>query len=139
MGTQEKKDNLCKNRDERNQELKRLQATKIEDMWRKDLDDFIAKLDEFEAKENEDLAQAAEASAKMKKAKGKGGKGIKMEALPSAHAIRIDPVIGDDLKVKASKANAAKERKEKGEDKKKVKKETEEVDEFDMMAADKGL
>ena len=137
--TQEKKDNLCKNRDERNQELKKLQATKIEDMWRKDLDEFIAKLDEVEAKENEELAEAAAASAKMKKAKGKGGKGMKVEALPSAHAIRIDPIIADDLKVKASKANAAKERKEKGEDKKKVKKEAEEVDEFDMMAADKGL
>ena len=139
--TQEKKDNLCKNRDERNQELKKLQATSIKTMWRKDLDDFITKLDEVEKKENEDLAEAAANAAKMKKTAGKKGKGIKMEALPSAHAIRVDPVIADDLKAKASKAVAAKERKDKGEDKpKKVKKEVdEEVDEFDLMASDKAL
>ena len=139
--TQEKKDNLCKNRDDRNQELKKLQATTIKTMWRKDLDEFIAKLDEVEKKENEDLANAVEAAAKMKKAAGKKGKGIKMEALPSAHAIRVDPVIADDLKAKASKAVAAKERKDKGEDKpKKVKKEVdEEIDEFDLMASDKAL
>merc|ERR1712241_690483 len=127
--TQEKKDALCKNRDERNQELKRLQATKTEDMWRKDLDEFIAKLDQVEAKENEDMASAAEAAAKMKK--GGKKKGLKVEALPSAHAIRVDPVIADDLKAKASKAVAAKERKDKGEDKKKPKKEVDDVDEFD--------
>ena len=139
--TQEKKDNLCKNRDERNQELKKLQATSIKTMWRKDLDDFITKLDEVEKKENEDLAEAAANAAKMKKTAGKKGKGIKMEALPSAHAIRVDPIIADDLKAKASKAVAAKERKDKGEDKpKKVKKEVdEEVDEFDLMASDKAL
>merc|ERR1712029_986293 len=62
----------------------------------------------------------------------------KTEFLPSSHAIRINPVIADDLKVKASKAVAAKERKDKGEDKKKPKKEVED-DEFDLMAADKGL
>ena len=135
--TQEKKDALCKNRDERNQELKRLQATKTEDMWRKDLDEFIAKLDQVEAKENEDMASAAEAAAKMKK--GGKKKGLKVEALPSAHAIRVDPVIADDLKAKASKAVAAKERKDKGEDKKKPKKEVDDVDEFDLMAADTGL
>ena len=139
--TQEKKDALCKNRDERNQELKRLQATKIEDMWRKDLDEFIDKLDQVETKENNDTAAAQDAFSKMKKAaKGKGSKGIKVEALPSAHAIRIDPVIADDLKVKASKAVAAKERKDKGEDKKRVKKEEkEEVDEFDLMASEKNV
>merc|ERR1712241_1544717 len=86
-----------------------------------------------------DLNEAA-ANSKLKKVKGKGGKGAKIEFQPSAHAIRIDPVIADDLKAKVSKAVAAKERKEKGEVKKKVvKKEEEEMDEFDLMAADKGL
>merc|ERR1712012_1289527 len=138
--TQEKKDALCKNRDEKNQQLKKLQATKIEDMWRKDLDDFVEKLDQVEAKENEEAASAADAFSKMKKSKGKGGKGLKTEFLPSSHAIRINPVIADDLKVKASKAVAAKERKDKGEDKKRVKKEEkEEVDEFDLMASEKNV
>ena len=135
--TQEKKDSIIKNRDERQQELRRLKATTKEDMWRTDLDEFLAKLDEVEAQEIADLNQAA-AGTKLKK--GKGGKGAKIEFRPSAHAIRIDPVIADDLKAKVSKAVAAKERKEKGEVKKKVvKKEEEEMDEFDLMAADKGL
>merc|ERR1712242_386140 len=136
--TQEKKDAICKNRDERNQELKRLKATSIEDMWLKDMDEFLEKLDEVENKEKRDIADADADLAKMKKGKGKAGKGqVKLETLPSAHAIRVAPVIADELKVKASKAVAAKERKEKGETRKKKVKE--EVDEFDMMAGDKSL
>ena len=135
--TQEKKDSIIKNRDERQQELRRLKATSKEDMWRTDLDVFLAKLDEVEAQE---IADQNEAAAGTKVKKGKGRKGAKIEFRPSAHAIRIDPVIADDLKAKVSKAVAAKERKEKGEVKKKVvKKEEEEMDEFDLMAADKGL
>merc|ERR1712050_572994 len=136
--TQEKKDALCKNRDERNQELKKLKATSIEDMWLKDMDEFLEKLDEVEAKEKKDISDADADLAKMKKKGGKAVKGqVKMETLPSAHAIRVEPVIADELKVKASKAVAAKERKEKGETrKKKVKAE---VDEFDQMAGDKSL
>jgi len=135
--TQEKKDQICKNRDERNQELKKLKATTIEDMWLRDLDEFLAKLDEVEDKERKDVADADADMAKMKK-KGKGAKGqVKVETLPSAHAIRVEPVIADELKIKASKAVAAKERKEKGETrKKKVKAE---IDEFDEMAGDKSL
>merc|ERR1712173_568821 len=135
--TQEKKDAICKNRDERNQELKKLKATTIEDMWLRDLDEFLAKLDEVEDKERKDVADADADMAKMKK-KGKGAKGqVKVETLPSAHAIRVEPVIADELKIKASKAVAAKERKEKGETrKKKVKAE---IDEFDEMAGDKSL
>merc|ERR1719195_2271267 len=136
--TQEKKDAICKNRDERNQELKRLKATSIEDMWLKDMDEFLEKLDEVEAKEKRDVADADADLAKMKKGKGKAGKGqVKLETLPSAHAIRVEPVIADDLKLKASKAVAAKERKEKGETRKKKVKE--EHDEFDEMAGDKSL
>merc|ERR1712013_419987 len=136
--TQEKKDSICKNRDERNQELKKLKATMIEDMWLKDMDEFLEKLDEVEAKEKKDVTDADAELAKMKKKGGKAGKGrVKLETLPSAHAIRVEPFIADELKVKASKAVAAKERKEEGETrKKKVKTE---VDEFDQMAGDKSL
>merc|ERR1719281_1421458 len=102
------------------------------------MDEFLEKLDEVEAKEKKDVTYADAELAKMKKKGGKAGKGqVKMETLPSAHAIRVEPVIADELKVKASKAVAAKERKEKGETrKKKVKAE---VDEFDQMAGDKSL
>merc|ERR1712110_874853 len=131
--TQEKKDLLCKNRDERNQELKKLKATTPEQMWRRDLKEFLTKLDEVEAKERAEANADAAEAAKMKgKIKG-GKKGVKMETLPSAHAIRIDPIIADELKIKASKAVAAKERKEKGEAKKRKNVDDDEVDEFDVM------
>merc|ERR1719369_2737496 len=121
--TQEKKDKICKQRHTKNTELKKLKATTINTMWTKDLDEFIAKLDEVEKQEKKEINEAdAELSKSAKKAgnkegkKGKGAKGmVKMETLPSEHAIRVEPVIGEELKVKASKAVAAKERKEKGE------------------------
>ena len=92
--TQEKKDAICKNRDERNQELKKLKATSIEDMWLKDMDEFLEKLDEVEAKEKKDVTDADAELAKMKKKGGKAGKGqVKLETLPSAHAIRVEPFI----------------------------------------------
>lgn len=109
--TQEKKDEICKKRDEKQKELKGLQATAKETLWENDLNEFLAKLDEVEAKEK------TEAAGEVPNApKGKGGKkgakgGDKAETKPSAHAIRIEPVIADELKVKAVKAAAAKERK----------------------------
>merc|ERR1712045_404113 len=63
--TQEKKDLLCKNRDERNQELKKLKATTPEQMWRKDLKEFLTKLDEVEAKERAEANADAADAAKM--------------------------------------------------------------------------
>merc|ERR1711915_12706 len=115
--TQEKKDQLCKNRDTKQQELKKLQGTTIETLWERDLDEFMAKLNEVEEKERLDAAEAEAGIAKSgKKAKGKGAKGmVKTEALPSEHAIRVEPIIADELKAKASAAVRAKERKEKGE------------------------
>eukprot|EP00090_Calanus_glacialis_P008645 TRINITY_DN1699_c0_g1_i2.p1 TRINITY_DN1699_c0_g1~~TRINITY_DN1699_c0_g1_i2.p1 ORF type:complete len:1611 (-),score=547.76 TRINITY_DN1699_c0_g1_i2:290-4978(-) len=139
--TQEKKDSICKNRDLRNQELKKLQATTMETMWKTDLDEFVTKLDEVETKERKEVSEADADLAKLKKAKGKNSKSMmKMETQPSAHAIRVAPVIADELKIKASKAVAAKERKAKGGDVKKVvKKEKDEFDEFDAMSSDKAL
>merc|ERR1711885_124052 len=138
--TQEKKDQIYKNRDLRNQELKKLQATTTETMWKTDLDEFLVKLDEVEAKERKEISEADADLAKMKKKGGKNAKGMmKMETLPSAHAIRVEPVIADELKIKASKAVAAKERKEKGGGTKRVKKEKDEIDEFDEMSSDKKL
>ena len=92
--TQEKKDSICKNRDLRNQELKKLQSTTVETMWKTDLDEFLTKLDEVETKERKEITEADADLAKMKKAKGKNSKSMmKMETLPSAHAIRVAPII----------------------------------------------
>jgi len=43
-------------RDEKQKELKKLQATSKEDMWLADLDEFVAKLDEVEGKENKEVS-----------------------------------------------------------------------------------
>ena len=138
--TQEKKDEMIKKRDEKMQELKKLQATTKEQLWEKDLDDFMTKLDEVEKKEAEETAgdntTMLEAGGKKK---GKAKKtAVKVETLPSASGKRVEPVIAADLKAKYAKQVAAKERKAaKGETGGKVKKEKvvkEEKDEFDEIA-----
>merc|ERR1719282_969565 len=135
--TQEKKDEIIKKRDEKNQELKKLQGTTKEEMWTKDLDEFMEKLDEVEAKEKAeekgDTTAVVEAGGKKK---GRGKKtAVKVETLPSAQGIRIEPKVADELKTKYAKAAAAKERKALKEEKiKKEKNVNEEKDEFDEMA-----
>ena len=51
-------------RDERQKELKKLQATSKEEMWLHDLDEFVAKLDEVEAKENQETKDNQETQQK---------------------------------------------------------------------------
>jgi len=137
--TQEKKDLICKQRDTKNQELNKLKATTVDMMWTTDLDEFIAKLDEVEKKEIKEINEGeAELVKKAKGGKGKRG-GMKLETQPSAHAIRVKPVIAEELKIKASKAVAAKERKKAGVVKKVKKEDPDEPDEFDLMSSDKVL
>merc|ERR1712142_421826 len=130
--TQEKKDELCRKRDEKHQELEKLKATSKEQLWENDLVEFSEKLDEVEAKEAaEDAGGPNELAGKSGAKKGKAKKGtIKLEALPSAAGIRVVPRIADELKQKAAKIVAAKERKALKEEK--VKKDVK--DEFDKMA-----
>ena len=52
------------NRDERQKELKKLQATSKEEMWLHDLDEFVAKLDEVEGKENQETKDQQETQQK---------------------------------------------------------------------------
>ena len=138
--TLEKKEEILKKRDEKQQELKKVEGTTKEDMWGKDLDDFLTNLEAVEAKEAEenagDTTKVVSAGAKGSKKGGKAKKGaIKVETLPSADADRILPIIADELKTKVAKAQAAKERKAlKGEKVKTEKKVKEEKDEFDEMA-----
>merc|ERR1711915_557883 len=133
--TQEKKDELCRKRDEKQQELEKLRATSKEQLWETDLVEFSEKLDEVEAKEAaEDAAGPVELAGKSGAKKGKAKKGtIKLEALPSAAGIRVVPRIADELKQKAAKIVAAKERKALKDEK--IKKDVK--DEFDKMTEDK--
>ena len=135
--TQEKKDEIIKKRDEKTQELKKLQATTKEEMWERDLEEFMTKLDEVEAKEAEEAAGDTTTVVETGgKKKGKAKKGaVKVETLPSAHGIRVEPQIAEELKTKYAKAAAAKERKALKEEKVKKEKDVkEEKDEFDEMA-----
>ena len=139
--TLEKKEEILKKRDEKHQELKRVQGTTKEQMWETDLAEFSSNLDEVEAKEaEEDSKISTTVVAKGGKGKKGGGRAtkkgeVKVETLPSADADRISPIIAEELKTKYAKAQAAKERKAlKGEKVKKEKKVKDEKDEFDEMA-----
>jgi DNA topoisomerase-2 len=111
--TKEKKDALLKKKDEKHQELKKLRETSKEDLWKRDLREFLAKLDEVERIEKEE-DEAAMRKAKAK-AQGPGGgkkNKLKMEAhAPSPAGIRIQPRIADELRTKVAKAAQAKDRK----------------------------
>ena len=100
--TQEKIDELCKKRDEKKQELDELKATPKEVLWRRDLQEFLAKLDEVEEDERSDDQQGGGGSSEARpagkptkgskgKSKGKVGTVVKADTLPSKHAIRVEP------------------------------------------------
>lgn len=54
MLTDEKKNELLKQRDNKLTELEILKKKKPSDLWREDLDEFVHKLDEVEEKERKD-------------------------------------------------------------------------------------
>merc|ERR1719153_822355 len=72
--TQEKIDELCKKRDEKRQELDELKATPKEVLWRRDLEEFLAKLDDVEEKERRDDEEGGGGSGEARPA-GKPSKG----------------------------------------------------------------
>ena len=87
-------------------------------MWLHDLDEFIAKLDEVEGKENQETKDQQETQQKgFKKVRligqeqapmilqvaGKKGM-VKAETQPSAHGIRIEPRVDEELKQKVMRA-----------------------------------
>merc|ERR1712130_788346 len=86
-----------------------------------------------ETKEQQETQQKG-----FKKVAGKKGM-VKAETQPSAHGIRIEPRVDEELKQKAAKAAQAKVRKAGKGDRDARKKANEEFDEFDMMTDDKNL
>ena len=101
--TQEKIDELCRKRDEKKQELEELKATTKEELWRRDLKEFLAKLDEVEEGERRDDEEGGGGSGEARsvgkpkglkgKSKGKVGAVVKADTLPSKHAIRVEPKV----------------------------------------------
>jgi len=129
--TLERKEKLLREKQEKHQELENLKATSKEDLWRRDLKEFVKKLDEFEQKQLDNLKVVPK----------KGGKKnwLKKENAPVADTgIRVVPQISDDLKKKASAAVKEKEKKESKKvsknDAQNIKDELDDFDEFDAMA-----
>lgn len=145
MLTDEKKNDLLKQRDTKLSELSVLQGKTPKMLWVEDLDVFIKKLDEVEEKER---AEEAQTNIKIKKSKAassvaKGGRGKGKlssafdETKPNPDAILIDFRATDDIIKKYEKATAQSKGvpKVKKEPKAvKVKPEvSEEMDEFDAL------
>lgn len=134
MLTEERKNELLNQKDNKITELNILKKKSPSDLWREDLDAFIENLDKFEKKERDDHLKE---QREMKTKKEAGRKKTKMcETMPTPTAERVAPTITEDLKKKIQMAVKSKANKlNKG-----IKKENiaeEEDDEFDSMVKNK--
>jgi len=133
--TKERKDDLIKKKEDKHHELKVLRDMTKEDLWRKDLTEFLEKLEEVERQEREDDAVALNKAKGGSAGKGKGK--LKAEVAPSPQGVRVAPRIADELRTKVAKAAQAKTKKDKKAASSAVKEEEIEKDEFDMMVDNK--
>lgn len=104
MLTEEKKNELLKQRDKKLAELDALRKKTNKDLWRDDLDVFIEKLDAVEEKERKDEAGERKKIENVQKKKVAGGRKrvMNFETLPSPAAQRVIPKVGDDMKKKVA-------------------------------------
>nr|XP_022901455.1 DNA topoisomerase 2 [Onthophagus taurus] len=137
MLTEERKNDLLRQRDVKITELDILKKKTPAHLWREDLDAFMEKLDAVEEKERKDELGDV---AKIKESKSKNVLGKKkinlLEVLPSPKGRRVVPEITEEIKKKIQTAVKTKEQRAK----KGVKKEEsidDEKDEFDLMVQDK--
>uniref|UniRef100_A0A3Q2U469 DNA topoisomerase 2 n=1 Tax=Fundulus heteroclitus TaxID=8078 RepID=A0A3Q2U469_FUNHE len=115
--TKEKKEELCRQRDNKLTELNTLMKKAPADLWRADLAAFSEELERLEAKEKE------EATAPVKGA-GKGKvKKVKQETLPTPQGRRVIPRVTSTMKAEANRKADLK----KGEGKRGKKVKTEDV------------
>ncbi|XP_067621307.1 DNA topoisomerase 2 isoform X2 [Eurosta solidaginis] len=149
MLTEEKKNELLKQRDQKLSELAALKAKTVQMLWLDDLDDFEKKLNELEERERlEELGvnkkQAKALSAKSKALAGtlkkRAAKGGNEDIFPDPNGIKIEFKVTDEMMKKISAAVAVasrpKVKKEKGEKDTKAGAKgikSEDVDEFDAM------
>ncbi|XP_044258662.1 DNA topoisomerase 2 [Tribolium madens] len=130
MLTEEKKNELLRQRDIKLQELETLKKKSHSDLWREDLDAFMEKLDEVEEKERNE-----EAGIKPKKTQTGRKKVNLAETMPSPVGKRIEPKISEDMKKRIQ--TAIKEKKKKMIKKESTIEEVEEKDEFDLYVQNK--
>ncbi|VDM54549.1 unnamed protein product [Angiostrongylus costaricensis] len=145
--SEEEKNKLLKESEEKLKELRELESKSWADLWNADLDVFLAALDKQEEKERADLESniknAAKKFTKEEKPKGKKAAAFASEVFPSKDGIRVEPGIDKALKEKYDKLNAAagKEKKprvpKEPKEPKKPKKESEDIKKF-MSVGGKG-
>lgn len=97
--TKEKKDELCKLRNEKEQELETLKRKSPSDLWKEDLAAFVEELEAVEAKEKQD----EQVGLPGKGGKGKGKKTQMTEVLPSPSGKRVIPRVTTEMKAEAEK------------------------------------
>ncbi|CAG9840365.1 unnamed protein product [Diabrotica balteata] len=135
MLTEERKNELLNQKENKLTELNDLKKKTPSDLWRDDLDVFIENLDKLEKKEKDEQLKEQLNQAKQKKETGKKRPKF-FDTAPSAMAQRVEPVISEDMKKKIQNAVKTKaNRMNKG-----IKRENiaeEEEDEFDSMVKSK--
>ncbi|BFZ22006.1 hypothetical protein BsWGS_25045 [Bradybaena similaris] len=105
--TKEKKEELCKQRDKKAEELRVLKKKTPKDLWREDLDALLVVLEEVERLEKE--SETAEKPVKL----GKTGKPQKVkkplvDSLPSPMGRRVVPKVSSAVKARGEKDAARK-------------------------------
>ncbi|XP_061873943.1 DNA topoisomerase 2-alpha isoform X2 [Colius striatus] len=114
--TKEKKDELCKQRDNKEKELETLKGRSAVDLWKEDLTNFVEQLDIVEANEKQDaMAGCVGKALKVKGGKAKVKKPQLPEVLPSPHGVRVVPRVTAEMKAEAEKRTKKKVKSEKNE------------------------
>ncbi|XP_010279879.1 PREDICTED: DNA topoisomerase 2-alpha, partial [Phaethon lepturus] len=114
--TKEKKDELCKQRDNKEKELENLKCKSPSDLWKEDLAVFVEELDVLEAKQIQDeMAGFVGKPLKVKGGKMKVKKAQLSEVMPSPRGVRVVPRITAEMKAEAERRTKKKIKSEKNE------------------------
>ncbi|XP_030076913.1 DNA topoisomerase 2-alpha [Microcaecilia unicolor] len=102
--TKEKKDELCKQRDAKEEQLLDIKQKNPADLWKEDLALFVEQLEQLEAREREDeLVGMSGKPIKGKVGKPKLKKLQLQETMPSPHGRRVIPRVTTAMKAEATK------------------------------------
>ncbi|KHJ95992.1 DNA gyrase/topoisomerase IV, A subunit [Oesophagostomum dentatum] len=109
--SEEEKNKLLKESDDKLREVRDLEAKSWADLWNADLDVFLEALAKQEAKEKADqemsIKNAMKKFSKEEKPKGKKATAVSAEVFPSKDGLRVEPSIDKSLKEKYDKIKAA--------------------------------
>ncbi|CAJ0604912.1 unnamed protein product [Cylicocyclus nassatus] len=115
--SEEEKNKLLKESDDKLRELRELESKTWADLWNADLDVFLEALEKQEAKEKADLEisikNAMKKFTKEDKSRNKRTAAFAAEVFPSKDGMRVLPNIDKSLKEKYDKINAAATREKK--------------------------